>query len=376
MLIASTRDGFAEILGMLRPAASVSFSLLDNHPVLFDEASQKIYALNQVAAFIWCSLVDGMTASAICRALGEAGVTAAEAADHLEHAIQDWLALGLLDANLDLRPANRFSIGLGDLEIAIQTSSERLARQTALLFCETRRVVGPVSDAFQVIEWREEVYVFRNGAYVARCAPEEMAPTLKAVITEQALLRNSARPIFHAACLSWNGEAVLLSGPPGGGKTTLAVHLMQAGFGYAGDDIVLIEPGGRATGMAFAPTIKSGAWAIISKLRPELAGCRVHRRSDGMRVRYLNVRSVPSRSVPIRWIIFIRRASTNSLEITPLSQIDSMRRLVAGSYSPDGKLNHSGFDAMKQIVVGASCFELTYSHADQAALGITALCNG
>jgi hypothetical protein len=375
-LIASPREELAEMFRTLRPAASVSFSLLDRHPVLFDEATQKIYALNPVAAYIWCSLVDGMTASAICRALGEAGFTATEAADHLGHAMHDWLALGLLDANLDFRPASCFSIVMGGLEIAIQTSSERLGRQMALLFCETGRVAGPSSDAFQIIELGEDVYLFRNGAYVTRCAPEETAPALKAIITEQVLLRSSARPIFHAACLIWNGEAMLLNGPPGAGKTTLAVHLMQAGFGYAGDDIVLIEPGGCATGMAFAPTIKSGAWPIIGKLRPELDGCRVHRRSDGTRVRYLNVSCAPSRSVPIRWIIFIKRANTESLEFTPLGQLDSMRRLIAGSYSPDGKLNHSGFDAMKQVVLAASCFELSYSNADQAALGIAALCNG
>ena len=95
-----------------------------------------------------------------------------------------------------------------------------------------------------------------------------------------------------------------------------------------------------------------------------------------MHVRYLNVRRAPGSSVPVRRVIFIKRANTASLEFTPLGQLDSMRRLIAGSYSPDGKLKHSGFDAMKQIVGAASCFELTYSHADQAALGIAGLCNG
>ncbi|MEN3167288.1 HPr kinase/phosphatase C-terminal domain-containing protein [Gluconobacter sp. OJB] len=45
----------------------------------------------------------------------------------------------------------------------------------------------------------------------------------------------------HASCVAWNGEAVLISGPPGAGKSELALRLMDAGFDLVADDRVLLE---------------------------------------------------------------------------------------------------------------------------------------
>src|ERR1700730_5749017 len=75
------------------------------------------------------------------------------------------------------------------------------------------------------------------------------------------------------------GRGLLVSGRPGAGKTTLAVHLMEAGFEYAADDIVLIASDGRVKGVPFALALKSGAWAMIEKLRPEIGEAAVHSRA-------------------------------------------------------------------------------------------------
>ena len=39
--------------------------ILDDRPVLFSESAQKIYELNQIAAFIWCRLLDRKPEEAI-----------------------------------------------------------------------------------------------------------------------------------------------------------------------------------------------------------------------------------------------------------------------------------------------------------------------
>ena len=54
-------------------------------------------------------------------------------------------------------------------------------------------------------------------------------------------------PVAHqASCVAIRGRAVLIEGPPGSGKSSLLVALLDRGAALVGDDGVLIEPrGGR-----------------------------------------------------------------------------------------------------------------------------------
>src|SRR4051794_31288952 len=91
-----------EIFSILRPAARASFSLLDERPVIFNESAQKIYALDQTAAYIWCCLMDGKPAEAICEDLTTHGLERVAARNYLNQALRNWFKLGLLEADWDL----------------------------------------------------------------------------------------------------------------------------------------------------------------------------------------------------------------------------------------------------------------------------------
>ena len=362
---------------ILRPVAGASFALLDDRPVLFSEAIQKIYELNQMAAYIWCSLLDRKPAEAICQDLTKFGLDRAAAQDCVRQALQNWLKLGLIEVDWKLDETQAFAARVGKLAVNIRTSSERLTQLLKPLFGQCSEVSDSIEDTFEIVELDRQVHIFHNRACIARCAINELVPTLKAHITEQVTLKSSPDIALHSACLLSGGRGLLVSGPPGAGKTTLAVHLMEAGFAYAADDIVLIAPDGRATGVLFAPALKQGAWTMIEKLRPDLGKSAVHSRPDGKRVRYLNApRSTGNGSVPVGWIIFIKRAPNIRAKLAPLGQLETIRRLIDGSYTPDGKLSHQAFHAMKRTVADAKSFELRYSDAAQARDAIVELCNG
>src|SRR3954454_22526846 len=98
-------DYHVDFSRIFRPIARASFSLLDNRPVLFSEAAQKIYELNHVAAYIWCSLLEQKPPEAICDNLTSFGLERVAARNQLNEALGRWFKLGLLGADWELDEA-------------------------------------------------------------------------------------------------------------------------------------------------------------------------------------------------------------------------------------------------------------------------------
>lgn len=362
----------------LRPVDGVSFLLLGDQSAVFSESSQKIYALNQIAAYIWCQLEEGETIDAIRDGLIKAGVDDDLAAKYVSQAIRMWYKLGLLkpDWQFDSEPvhfARSFNIHIAGFSATIRVATERLANLLTL-FDHQITLAHDGRHVVDVIEANNFVQVFHNKRGVFCCDFIEVAPTLKAYITEQVVAASPPNVLVHAACLHRNGKSLLISGRPGAGKTTLSMRLGEAGFEYGGDDIVLIAPDGTATGVPFAPAIKPGAWPIVSQFRPDLDDAIVHRRPDGKRVRYVLPQHIScARGSVVGWILFIRRGR-GPAKFTQLDRVEVMRRLMEGAYSPGEKMTLAMCNALKRTINGADCFELSYSDSTDACDAIVRLC--
>jgi HPr kinase/phosphorylase len=48
---------------------------------------------------------------------------------------------------------------------------------------------------------------------------------------------------IHGTCVAWDGAGVLILGPPGAGKSDLALRLIGRGFGLVADDQVDVRDG-------------------------------------------------------------------------------------------------------------------------------------
>ena len=97
------RAGYSEVMTppltyQVRPVPGTTFYLLGEEKAIFCEPKQKIYSLNDIAAFIWCCLDEGQPLTSIADALVARGLTPGLAKEYLQKAVHDWLRRGLLQA--------------------------------------------------------------------------------------------------------------------------------------------------------------------------------------------------------------------------------------------------------------------------------------
>lgn len=361
---------------VIRPAPDTSFALMDGRPVLFSEKNQKIYELDRAGAYIWCKLLERQTIGTIFDGLAGSGIERWEARQFVRRALHQWLDLSLVDVDWDLSADFALQTRLARHLILIQASSKQLLERVAPLFCNAGRGTDQGDVLIEIIGFDDQILFRVNKTWIRRCELDGLAPAIRAYLIERVIRHGQPDFALHAASLISNRTGLLLCGEPGAGKSTLTLHLADAGFQYGGDDIVLVAPDGRAEGVPFAPTVKPGAWELISKLRSDLEDAAVHRRPDGVRVQYLPVAHVHDGSFSIDRIIFLNRIEGAAAALTPLGQIESMGRVIDGSFASDGKLSRLAFVALKRTLERAKSFELTYSDAVQARPLLEELCHG
>ncbi|WP_022722484.1 PqqD family peptide modification chaperone [Rhodopseudomonas sp. B29] len=361
----------------LRPVDGNLFALIDQVPVLFSEDEQKLFELNDVAAFIWCGLKDMVPLGTISQQLIDRGLSPASARKSLSDALHQWLSNGLIlphstKANL------AFAACIGRTPIEIQASDDQIGDFLRSLFVTVTAPTGGTTTAFKAYRIGASSIVTRDDRRIFKCAMDQLAPTFKAYLVEQLLLAADPHDlIFHAAAVTSGGNTMLISAPPGAGKSTLTIHLLHAGFQYLTDDTVIIRRDGSIYTAPFAPTLKSGAWAIIDRLRPDVKSLPSHNRPDGLVVRYLNVASsLPEAAITVNRIVFLERVADCKPALTELDQLDTLKRIIDASFSTHGKLTADGFVALKRIISQARSFVLRYSEAEAATAELAGLRDG
>ena len=115
--------------------------------------------------------------------------------------------------------------------------------------------------------------------------------------------------------------------------------LAQAGFGFAGDDVALIDAKGHCLGLPFAPAVKAGAWRMLAAACPELAAAPVFRRPDRRRVRYPLPKpfEMPS-PLPVGWVVLLRRERGAAARLEPVDAAGALRGLLNGAFAVQGAL--------------------------------------
>ncbi|MBK9684430.1 MAG: HprK-related kinase A [Betaproteobacteria bacterium] len=176
--------------------------------------------------------------------------------------------------------------------------------------------------------------------------------------------------LLHAAVLERHGQAVILPGEPGAGKSTLTAALMLSGWRLLSDEMTMIDrDDGLIVPLARPVSLKNQSIEIIrgfdrGAVIGEIAhdthkGTVSHLRPSADSVARMHEKARPAHIVFPRW-----KAGADS-SLRPRAKADAFMHTAshAFNYSLLGRL---GFDLNAALIDACACWDFRYSRLDEA----------
>jgi energy-coupling factor transporter ATP-binding protein EcfA2 len=168
----------------------------------------------------------------------------------------------------------------------------------------------------------------------------------------------------HAALVEWDSVAVLVVGPTGAGKSTLAAHLTRAGWVYHTDEMTGLDADHptRAHSFPRPVSLKRGSWSLFADL-PSVGEVNNGAPTQD-RVHVAPAELGPLRRVTgaeIGAVVFLdarnRAPAGASSRLRPIGSSDAVERLVADSLDL-GRLGVAGMETLIGLVTQTSQYQL------------------
>lgn len=143
------------------------------------------------------------------------------------------------------------------------------------------------------------------------------------------LLRCHRAYYIHAGCVCYGGNAILVCGPSGGGKSTLTYALARAGFSYLSDDGVFVHRNSQGLEVfSFPEKLKLSNASLsffgeLSHFRGGPGKCELSLKNT--RVRHVSTCAHPG------VLVFPTRSGRSTSEIHPIPKHDALLRVLEQS---------------------------------------------
>ena len=167
---------------------------------------------------------------------------------------------------------------------------------------------------------------------------------------------------LHASCVAWKGNAVVLCGESGAGKTSLAYACARLGWTYLSDDATHIIRGRRepwVAGRPFFIRFRESARGLFPELRAYVPRERPNGKMDiEVDTQELNLKVIPES--PAGHIVFLDRSGTGRAALDSCSVSHASARLqVLACYGDNGirQEQQEAFNSFLKLPIA----KLTYS---------------
>lgn len=284
----------------------------------------------------------------------------------------------------ELRTSTRLQQSWGcyqlvDFRFRLKTPPGGIEREAHKLFAHLSLPDSNAPDVvIEVMDDRHQWFLLCADEVVDWCSnPASIVPMLHANVLRNAYKTSGCTLALRAAAVTRDNDCVLMPGASGSGKTTLTAALLSHGFRYCSDELVLLTQ--EPTQMRPVPTclsMKTGCWAAVDALFPEVHQLPTHFRSDGKQVRYLEPRgSLGKTRGPQKAtrIVFPVWTSGVHAEIRRLAPAEALMMLATSSYELTNCTNSEAQTSLARWVSGLPCFELRYDSMADAVHVISTL---
>lgn len=348
-------------------AEATAFQNFDGRRCVFAEASQRLFELNDTAMSVLAAMDRPVALPDLYESIA---VDLPGGRDALDQLLVEWSGCGLIElqassSERDHGDAPTRQLGSPDAAARIHCGGEECAwfAPYAHLPLAEDGGFGASGEVF------ENLGLVRIEGAISRIVPRALlAATFRFHLVEALLARNSAVAL-HCAVLVREGAATVVMGPPGTGKSTMALFAAEAGFAIGCDDIAFLDTGGRGVAPLPLPlTLKEGSWSLAKAAGFEIDCAQAVRRQDGIDVLYLPISNSPiTGPIPVRAIVKLERGDHDGAELAPWSATECLEHLCSEALSPSGKASVETFRSMLGMVEGAETLVLRYGEAQVAA---------
>lgn len=176
--------------------------------------------------------------------------------------------------------------------------------------------------------------------------------------------------VFHAAVLEKAGNAIILPGFPGAGKSTLCAALSHLrGWRLLSDELAILDP---ATGMLIANprpiSLKNASIDIVSRFPGTRVGKRYLDTRKGTVAHAAPTRDAIERAdqgARPRWLIFPQFAPEQGRQVTPVSHAEAFALIGEQSFNQE-RMGELGFRALCALLDRVDCHQIEYGSTDDA----------
>jgi HprK-related kinase A len=279
------------------------------------------------------------------------------------------------------------SIGIGALSIGVRFETPHGAGEFAELY-ERYPLQSELEPADShivlksertVSDWlRPRIQVFLEDQAPFQPAPRHHAvPLLESVINWVVFTQRLQDLVIHAGTLERGGQALILPGPPGSGKSTLCADLVARGWRLLSDEFAIVRaPDARLQAHPRPISLKNDAIDLIERRNRTAVFSRRYQGTAKGTVAYMRapdeaVRRAHELAQP-SLVVFPRYREGSPPRLERLDKARAFMDLIG--QSPNYfMLLAKGFETMASLVEACEHYVLTYGSLDDATNLVTRL---